>query len=490
MSAEGRMGAAFGRVTTRIARRLRHEAGFTLIEVLLTAVMLAIISAPISAILSQGAVIAKMARERTGADQLAQTQIESLRSIPYTQVGIANGNPAGSLAASTSTTLPSGEAVTLAWQVTWVNDKVPENPYQSNADYKKVVLTITRNSDNHLLTQKTTFVAAASAPPSAGTTWVQIKRTVQDAVTLSPIVGANVNLTGGVNSITRNDTTDASGTVLFPALDPATNGLGTPLYTLLTTYSGYSVFPDDISPGAASSISSTPGLSSISTIRMYKGTTLTVNVQTFSGAAYTSGATVSVDSSRCGVQTQAISPGQSSVTFTTCWTSGTEPTAPQVPLPPNVSGLTPADSTYYVTAWSTTATTGNWSTGTAVAVPSNYPTTLTQSVNVKMVSATFPYNATPANSLQKNLVVTVKKSGANDTNARVEVTGAPTGISPGIALYGTTNGSGQVTFTVPVVAASTTFTVNANELGVIKGSATQALQQSSAASTNLTVNIS
>ena len=125
-----------------------------------------------------------------------------------------------------------------------------------------------------------------------------------------------------------------------------------------------------------------------------------------------------------------------------------------------------------------------------MAVPLSYPTTLTQSVNVKMVAATFPYNATPANSLQKNLVVTVKKAGANDTNARVELTGAPTGISPGIALYGTTNGSGQVTFTVPVVSASTTFTVNANELGVIKGSATQALQQSSAASTNLTVNIS
>jgi hypothetical protein len=487
MSAEGRIDAAFGRVTIRIARRLRQEVGFTLIEVLLAGVMLAIISAPISAILSQGAVIAKMARERTGADELAQTQIESLRAIPYTQVGIVNGNPSGSLAASTSTKLPSGEAVTVAYQVNWVNDKVPENPYQTNADYKKVVLTITRNSDGKLLTQKTTFVAAAAAPPAAGTTWVQVKRTIQDAVTLSPIVGANVNLTGGVNSLNRNDVTDASGTVLFPALDPATNGLGTPLYTLDATFSGYSVFPDDISPGAASSISSTPGLNSVSTIRMYKqGITLTVNVQTSAGAAYTAGSTVSLDSSRCGVQTQTIPSGQSAVTFTQCnpW-SGT-----LVNLPPNVSGLTPADSTYYVTAWSTTATTGNWSTGTAVAVPSAYPTTLTQSVNVKMVAATFPYNATPANSLQKNIVVTVKKAGVADSNARVEVTGAPTGISPGIALYGTTNGSGQVTFTVPVVSASTTFTVNANELGVIKGTATQALQQSSGASTNLTVNIS
>ena len=473
MSAEGRIDAAFGRATTRIARRLRHEAGFTLIEVLLTGVMLAIISAPISAILSQGAVIAKMARERTGADQLAQTQIESLRSIPYTQVGIVNGNPAGSLAASTSKALPSGEAVTIAWQVTWVNDKVPENPYQSNADYKKVVLTVTRNSDNKLLTQKTTFVAAASAPPSAGTTWVQIKRTLQDAVTLSPIVGANVNLTGGVNSLNRNDTTDASGSVLFPALDPATNGLGTPLYTLLSTFSGYSVFPDDISPGAASSVASTPGLNSISTIKMYKGTSLTVNVQSSAGAAWTTGATVSLDSSRCGVQTLSIPSGQSSATFTTCQYA----TGKTVPLPPNVAGMTPAFASYYVTAWSTT---GNfWSAGAPVTVPSNYPTTLTQSVNVK-------FNATAAGQT-KVINVTVMKGGSSDANARVEVTGGPFGVY----VYGTTNGSGVASVTVPVNGTGYVFTANAMDTAGAKGTApTASISTSTTSPIAVTVTVS
>ena len=48
MSAEGRIVVAFGRATTGIARRVHQEAGFTLIEVMLSAVMLAIISAPIS----------------------------------------------------------------------------------------------------------------------------------------------------------------------------------------------------------------------------------------------------------------------------------------------------------------------------------------------------------------------------------------------------------------------------------------------------------
>ena len=80
-----------------------------------------------------------------------------------------------------------------------------------------------------------------------------------------------MNLTGGpdTNPVTnRNDTTDAAGTVLFPAL--STTASGTPGYTLATILAGYNVFPDDISPGSASSVASTVGNNSTSTIRMYK----------------------------------------------------------------------------------------------------------------------------------------------------------------------------------------------------------------------------
>ena len=475
MSAGDLFRALGGRATTRVVRRLgalREEGGFTLIEVLVAAMMLVIISAPIGAMLSSGAATANLARERTGADQLMQQQMELLRSMSYWYVGTANGNPPGSLAASTDTTLPSGEAVRITYAVSWVSDQVPENPYQTNADYKKVVLTILRKSDLHVLDRTTTYVAAATAPASAGTTWVQVKRTVQDAVTGFAIVGANVNLTGGPKSENRNDTTDASGTVLFPAL---TGGGSTP-YTLATTFTGYSVFPDDISPGSPSSIPATQGLNSIGTIRMYKGTSLTINLQTSGGAAYTSGATVSIDSSRCGSASVSIPSGQSSVTVTTCDPWGTT----SVALPPNVSGQTPDDSKYYVTAWSNSG--GFWSTGTAVTVPSGYPTTLTQSVTVKFVSTTF--------STTKQIKVTVKKSGNNDTNARVEVTGAPTGISPGVALFATTNGSGQATLTVPVVSGSTTFTVSANDMGLTKGTATVSLNTSSTSPASVTVNIS
>ena len=66
-----------------------------------------------------------------------------------------------------------------------------------------------------------------------------------------------------------------------------------------------------------------------------------------------------------------------------------------------------------------------------MTVPSSYPTTLTQSVNVK-------FDATAAGQT-KVMDVTVKKGGTADANSRVELTGGPFGVY----LYGTTNGSGR-----------------------------------------------
>lgn len=458
-----------GTCVTRL-HALRAEVGFTLIEVLLAGVMLAIIAAPITSVLASGAVISRLARERTGADQLAQTQIETIRTLGYTQVGIVGGNPPGNLAASTSTTLPSGEAVTVKTQVTWVADQA--GAYATNADYKKVVLTVTRNSDGKQLSQKTTYVASASAPPLSGTSWVQIKRTVVDAVLASPLVGASVHLTGGPSSEDRTDTTDGSGTVLFPALNSSPTSL--PVYTLATSSTGgYYVFPDDISPGSASSIPSTPGLNSIGVIRMYLPTSLTVNVQNSSGAPYTGGATVWLDSSRCG-QTAIIPNLQSSTIITSC----NYATNKNVLLPPNVLGQTPLFDKYYVTANSGS----NWSPGVAVSVPLSYPTTLTQSVTVKFSATTY--------STTKAIKVTVTKGGVGDSNARVEVTGTPTGISSALYFYGTTDGSGIATFNVPFAAAGTAYTVNANDMGAAKGTASTTISSGSGATTSVPVTIS
>ena len=135
--------------------------------------------------LSQGAVIAKLARERTGADQLAS---DADRGDPCASLllGRHQERQPDRLARPRARTrfCPDGEEVTITRAITYVADPIP-TAYVTNADYKKVVVTVTRTSDGHVLSQKTTLVSSASAPPYSGSTWVQVKRQVVDAVTNS-----------------------------------------------------------------------------------------------------------------------------------------------------------------------------------------------------------------------------------------------------------------------------------------------------------------
>lgn len=465
-------GAAFARITEQVSSRLRtirSEAGFTLIEVVIAGLMMVVIGAPLAMILTASAATAGNARERTTADQFAQTAMETIRTLAYTQVGITGGNPSGVLSASAAANLPSGEQVTVATAVTWVGDTYPTKVYVSNADYKKVVLTVTRVSDGVQLAQKTTFIASASAPPLAGTNWVQIKRSFLDPVNSSVIPGVSVHLTGGPNSVDRTDSTDVSGVVLFPALDSDPSALTN--YTLTPTLSPYVVYPDDLSPDISVLVPATPGLVSTDTVRMYKPATLTVNVLGTSGTAYTLGAKISVDSSRCGLQTVTIASGSSSSVVTTCnWAGVTG-----IPLIPNIGGMTPVFDRYFVTAWNTAGTSWGATPSTGVLVPSAYPNTLTQTVSVQFTGTAYT---------TKTVNVTVKKSGVTQTNARVEVTGG----TAGVYLYGITNGSGVATFTVPVTASAATFTVNANDsAGAAKGTTTFSSSTASPIAVPLTI---
>jgi hypothetical protein len=398
----------------RAVRFMGGEAGFTIIELGMTALILAIVSAPIAGILMAANAQSSAARARTSADQLLASQVEFLRTLPYTQVGVTGGNPDGILDSSDSDKLASGEAVTITTKVAFVNDPIP-TAYVTNADYKKVTITITRTSDGKQLGTSTTYVASASAPPLAGTDWVQIKRTVLDAVKNTPVVGASVHLTGGPSSEDRTDTT----------------------------------------------------------LRMYKnGASLTINVQNANGTAYTGGATVSLQSSRCGVGSVSVPVGQSSVVITNCqWATGKT-----VNLVPNVLSQTPTFDKYSATAYQTSS--GLWGTATPFVVPSNYPTTMTQSVTIKFSSTTYPST--------KTLNVTVTKSGVADANARVLVSGGPAGV----ALYGTTDSSGKATFTIPVTSTSTSYTIAPNDMGVVRGSASFSASTATTNPINQTVAIS
>lgn len=393
-------------------RRLGREDGFTIIEMLTASMILLLVSVPLTAVLTSASVMQRLAQQRTGAEQLAAAQIEQARGTAYDLIGTTNGNPPGSFPASQQVAV-GGVPVVVKTQITYVNDPAP-GTFQTYADYKKVVVTITRVRDGKLLAKKTTFVSSTGAAPYGGINQVTIKAQVMDGVLSTPVTGAAVALATGP-SAPRNDVTDAGGNVVFPAMTANPTSGAQAYYDLTTSFTGYATYPADLPPGAAAHVQLAPGQTWSTVLRVYKvGTTLTIVLYDSSGRQYTGTATVTVGSS-WGGQTFTFTGGSIAITQLN-----------GVPLVPGVN---------YTIAAQTPP--GNYASAVTTLAPASYPTNMNASAALTLSASTYT---------TKTLTVKVQTaSGANVANANVEVSGGPAATY----FYGTSNAGGTATFSVP-----------------------------------------
>jgi prepilin-type N-terminal cleavage/methylation domain-containing protein len=255
----------------RLGRRLdpSRESGFTLIEMLMSMVILMIVSTPLVMVMSTSVVTQKYNRQRTLAQQAVMQKVEYVRSLPYDSIGTVAGNPSGTVTTSDSLTSSTGLNATLTTQITYVNDKTPSG-FQSEANYKKIVMTVTRNKDGRQLAKEATFIS----PPGDGTFSASAKgligATLMDYATGSLIPNVEVDLGTGP-SAPRKDISDATGRVGFPQLTP--NPLtGTQAYYDLTVpaASGWSTLPADVPPSTAAHLQVLAGPGQSTTLRLYK----------------------------------------------------------------------------------------------------------------------------------------------------------------------------------------------------------------------------
>ncbi len=112
------------RVRFRTIPRLAQADGFALLEVVMALVLLGVAMAAISGLLLAGIIGVQFSRQRTLAEQVAGGQIEAIRQMDYTKVGTTNGDPGGSLPATSAISLP-GLKGTQTIQVVWMDDPVP-----------------------------------------------------------------------------------------------------------------------------------------------------------------------------------------------------------------------------------------------------------------------------------------------------------------------------------------------------------------------------
>jgi type II secretory pathway pseudopilin PulG len=412
--------------------RLRDQGGFTLIEAVLAMTLFAIVSVSLTGVLTSSVNAQGVARSKTLAEQVVNDQIEWIRQQDYyNNVGLVNGNPPGTINSTglknvSGTIQLTGLKAIMTTQISLVNDPTPGS-FATSANYKKVTVTLVRASDSKLLARQVTYVAPPGQAPFAGINLAIVNATVIDmGGATSPLPGVGVLLASGPSS-PSNDVTDAAGNSVFPALIANPTSGATAYYNLiLTPPSGYTVLKDDdvgLTPASpAARVQLSPGQTWTTSLRVYQGCTINVQlIDQSTGLAYTGAANVTVSSSR-GSQTFAYSGGMSSIT--------------QIAGENVVPGLT----------YTVMVAGGFYATALAQAVPNNYPTDLTK---------TFVLNGYPTGTVTS----TVTWGGAVVSGATVQLTGGPTSLNQSA----TTNASGVATFTD--IPAGSGYTATATKTG-------------------------
>jgi Tfp pilus assembly protein PilV len=401
---------------SRIAS-VKSEDGFGLIELVVASTLFIVVSAPLTGVLLASITQQKLARERTLATQTAQSAIESIRALPYESVGVQNGNPSGTVAASLTAVQLGivGLDATVKTKIAYVDD-APATSYQTKADYKKVTVTVLRNADSKQLAQDVTYVAPPGGGAVAGQNQGIVQVQVIDSVLNMPLPGATVTLSNGP-SPTRNDLTDGTGTVVFPALLPtnATN----PDYDITASAPGYTTLKNDTPPSTAAHTSIAGGQTFTTILRVYKAATIIVVPRNPDGSTYTGAATATIGSSR-GAQSLTFTGGQLQAQ-----TIAGEAVVPNLQYTARVL-----------------AANGQYTTASTQPVPNSYPTDLT---------TTFALSLTGTPGTMPTLTVKVVNSvGQKVVGATVTVNGGP-GLN--ISLIGTTDATGAVVFGVPSSSA-------------------------------------
>jgi hypothetical protein len=351
-----------------------------------------------------------------------------------------------------------GLLATLTTQVSYVNDPGPLS-YTSFASYKKVTVTVTRNSNSVQLAKEVTYVAppvkASQSNAVINAHVIDIGPTLNHQMTNVP-----VTLSTGP-SAPRNDVTDASGGVIFAGLTPNPTSGPTAYYDLsLTPPAGYVTLYDTVSPAAPAHVQLSPGQTWPTSLSIYKPATIYVDLRNFDGTPYTgSGTSATVSYSRPPHSASNVFTYPGSPLSVTSMTEDTSPgpgravqTIPGLPYTVAVVG-----GTFYYK--DTTATPQN--SQTANVPDDGYPNVLTH---------TFTFTNAQLATVQVKVQRTsgVPAVTKDCKNATVTISGGPFGGSPWTFSVNanTTGAGGPAVFTLLVpIGSGYTITGHSNVTG-------------------------
>ena len=217
----------------------KNRSGFTLVETLVGSAVFVILA--LSAYRAFGVLMdaVSMSQAKLAATTLANEQIEIIRNLPYDDVGIENGIPAGKIARN-QTVIKDNYSFDVQTTIRNTDDPfdgtIGGSPSDTSpADYKLVDLDITCSNCKLLSPLKfTTLVAphALETASSNGALFIQVFDTAG-----IPVANASVHITNTETNpdIIIDEITDNAGWVKMVDVPPGIN-----TYNIVATKSGFS----------------------------------------------------------------------------------------------------------------------------------------------------------------------------------------------------------------------------------------------------------
>jgi prepilin-type N-terminal cleavage/methylation domain-containing protein len=401
---------------SRLRSRLRPsdgEGGFSLIEVLVSIMVLAIVAGGLAAGLTATSAALGRSKADAIADKLASSEIEVVRRMSYDDVGTVGGNPVGVLVADRNVTR-DGATFRVQDKVVYVDNPAP-GASQTRVDYKSVQVIVTPAAAASKSVTQTTLVAPPTYASIAGKSAITVSTT--DKITGEPIAGSAITVTGGP-SPTVTDVTDANGNAVIAGLTPNTSP--SQKYVVAISNPGYVV----TNPAADLTDNLTAAETFPIAALLVKPVRLEVSLlQGITAVPITEAATVTL-----------TPPGGSATGLTGTGVFGFDDQVPNA-------------STDYTLSVATTC--AGFASSTVRLYPTGYPTTTTQTMAINGFSS-------------GNIVVTVQKksNGSAISGATVTVTGGTAGLT-GTQAVETTDATGNATVCVPPTSSTVNYSVKA-----------------------------
>lgn len=325
-------------------------------DVVIGTALLLIVFIALSGVLRSSLVVASLAKSKSIATSIAESQMEYVRSLSYDSVGTVGGIPAGGISQYATTTSNGITFVTRTY-IEYVDD--PADGLETadetgvTTDYKRIKVSVTYVAGG---SEKVVDLISNYAPPGLETTTGggTLRVNVVNAVGAG-VPGASVTITNPSTNPTVNLTAFSSdaGVVYLPGAATSTN------YRVTVTKDGYSTAMTY--ERNATNQNPTPGYMTVVKDQTTTGTFAidllsTLTVRTFSPIATTTWADSFNDASKVASQTNVVVTGGSVVLAGASGTYVTSGTVRSVVLTPD-----------YLAGWSSVSMSTSLPSGTSVS---------------------------------------------------------------------------------------------------------------------------